>query len=97
MRLKKFIKYFDDMNDFLIYDWNIAPEDDSYRAEKCLLFKGAVFDKGARKKLKKLYKQGYKLERNDDGMAVILFPYKNEHGANLVNVQINVKKSNKHT
>ena len=86
MTLKKFIKYFDDMNEFLIYDWNKS---------KALLFKGYTFDDGAKKKLKKLYKMGYVLERNEDGMAVILLPYQNEHGANLCNVQINVCLPNK--
>lgn len=57
-----------------------------------VLFKGNVFDDGAGKKLKKLYKQGYELERNEDGMAVMLFPYKNKYDANLCKVQINVKK-----
>ena len=82
MTLKKFIKYFDDMNELSIYDWNKS---------KALLFKGYTFDDGAKKKLKKLYKMGYVLERNEDGMAVMLFPYQNEHGANLCNVQINVR------
>ena len=31
----------------------------------------------------------------EDGMAVILLPYQNEHGANLCNVQINVCLPNK--
>lgn len=65
MTLKKFIKYFDDMNELLIYDWN----------ENILLFNGHTFDKGAKKKFKKLYKKGYVLERNEDDMAVILLPY----------------------
>ena len=82
MTLKKFIKYFDDMNELSIYDWNKS---------KALLFKGYTFDDGAKKKLKKLYKMGYVLERNEDGMAVILLPYQNEHGANLCNIQINVR------
>lgn len=82
MTLKKFIKYFDDMNELSIYDWNKS---------KALLFKGYTFDDGAKKKLKRLYKMGYVLERNEDGMAVILLPYQNEHGANLCNVQINVR------
>ena len=86
MTLKKFIKYFDDMNELLIYDWNKS---------KALLFKGYTFDDGAKKKLKRLYKMGYILERNEDGMAVILLPYQNEHGANLCNVQINVCLPNK--
>ena len=86
MTLKKFIKYFDDMNELFIYDWNKS---------KALLFKGYTFDDGAKKKLKKLYKMGYVLERNEDGMAVILLPYQNEHGANLCNVQINVCLPNK--
>lgn len=96
MTLKKFIKYFDDMHDFYIYDWNLAPEDDPDAAKKCLLFEGAVFDKGAKKKLKKLYKQGYHLERNIDGNAVLLYPYINEYGAKLVKVQINVCKRRKY-
>lgn len=87
MTLKQFIKVFDDMNKLFIYDWNIGKD-----ADECLLFKGHTFDKGAKKKLKKLYKQHYVLERNEDGMAVMLFPYVNEHGANLCKVQINVKK-----
>lgn len=90
MTLKKFIKYFDDMNELFIYDWNISDKSD-----KALLFKGYTFDDGAEKKLKRLYKMGYVLERNEDGMAVILLPYRNEHGANLCNVQINVCLPNK--
>ena len=86
MTLKKFIKYFDDMNELSIYDWNKS---------KALLFKGYTFDDGAKKKLKRLYKMGYVLERNEDGMAVILLPYQNKHGANLCNVQINVCLPNK--
>ena len=86
MTLKKFIKYFDDMNELSIYDWNKS---------KALLFKGYTFDDGAKKKLKRLYKMGYILERNEDGMAVMLLPYQNKHGANLCNVQINVCLPNK--
>lgn len=82
LSLKKFIKYFDDMNELLIYDWNKSSEP---------LFRGYTFDKGAKKKLRKLYKK-YELERNDDGMAVIVMPYVNEHGAKLARVQINVKE-----
>ena len=87
MTLKKFIKYFDDMHELQIYDWNIGKD-----ADECLLFEGYTFDKGTKKKLKKLYKEHYVLERNDDGMAVILYPYVNKHGAKLCKVQINVKK-----
>lgn len=87
MTLKKFIKYFDDANELSICDWNISED-----YNKALLFKGYTFDKGAKKKLKKLYKQHYVLERNEDGMAVMLFPYVNKHGAKLCKVQINVKK-----
>lgn len=90
MTLKKFIKYFDDMNELFIYDWNMSDKSD-----KALLFKGYTFDDGAEKKLKRLYKMGYVLERNEDGMAVILLPYQNEYGANLCNVQINVCLPNK--
>ena len=86
MTLKKFIKYFDDMNELSIYDWN---------SSETLLFEGHTFDKGAKKKLKRLYKMGYVLERNEDGMAVILLPYRNKHGANLCDVQINVCIPNK--
>lgn len=96
MTLKKFLKYFDDMNELYIYDWNkvegIPWANNKTSEEICLLFRGHVFDKGAKKKLKELYKQNYVLERNEDGMAVMLFPYKNEYGANLCKVQINVKK-----
>ena len=90
MTLKKFIKYFDDMNELSIYDWNISDKSD-----KALLFKGHTFDDGAKKKLKRLYKMGYVLERNEDGIAVMLFTYQNEYGANLCNVQINVCLPNK--
>lgn len=86
LSLKKFIKYFDDMHDLNIMEFPNG-EDDGV-----MLFEGCVFDKGARKKLKKLYEQGYELERNDDGMAVMLFPYRNNHGANMCKVQINVRK-----
>ena len=67
----------------------------NFKSDKALLFKGYTFDDGAEKKLKRLYKMGYVLERNEDGMAVILLPYQNEHGANLCNVQINVCLPNK--
>lgn len=89
LSLKKFIKYFDDMNELNIMEF---PNPDE---KGIMLFKGYTFDKGAGKKLKKLYKQGYELERNEDGMAVMLFPYVNEHGAKLCKVQINVKKGDK--
>lgn len=86
MTLKKFIKYFDDMNELIIMEFPNEEE------KGTVLFQGYVFDKGAKKKLKKLYEQNYILDRNEDGMAVMLFPYVNEHNAKLCRVQINVKK-----
>lgn len=59
------------------------------------LFSGYVFDKGAKKKLKKLYNEHYVLDRNTDGDAVIMFVYTNEYGVNLPLAQINVKKEPK--
>lgn len=88
MTLKKFIKYFDDMNELMIMEF---PNDEE---KGIMLFNGYTFDKGAKKKLKKLYEQNYVLDRNEDGMAVMLFPYVNEHNAKLCKVQINVKKGN---
>ena len=53
MTLKKFIKYFDDMNELFIYDWNISDKSD-----KALLFKGYTFDDGAKKETKKTLQNG---------------------------------------
>lgn len=88
LSLKKFIKYFDDMHELMIYDFNVTQDEEHGK----LLFEGHTFDKGAKKKLKELYKQHYILDRNEDGMAVMLFPYVNKYGAKLCKVQINVKK-----
>lgn len=86
LSLKKFIKYFDNMNELSIMEFPNGDDNGN------VLFTGHAFDKGAKKKLRKLYKQGYKLDRNEDGVAVMLYPYRNEHGVSLCKVQINVKK-----
>ena len=86
LTLKKFIKYFDDMERLVIMEFQDCEENGK------ILFKGHTFDKGAKKKLKKLYKKGYKLDKNEDGVSVMLFPYTNKYGACLCDVQINVKK-----
>ncbi len=57
-----------------------------------VLFEGYVFDKGAKKKLKKLYKKNYVLDRNSEGEAVLMSVYTTEHGAHLPLAQINVKR-----
>lgn len=87
MTLKTFLKHFDKMQELHIryfYD----PESDNICEE---LFKGYTFDDGARKKLKKLFKQGWELERNSDGESVFLVPYINEHRVALIRVYINVR------
>jgi len=92
LTLKKFIKYFDSMTELVIMEF---PNPNNKNADGIELFSGYTFDKGAKKKLKALYKQNYVLDRNEDGEAVMIFPYKNEHGANMAKAQINVKKGEK--
>ena len=86
MTLKKFLKYFCTMCKLKIAEF---PEDDD---DGNILFEGYVFDKGAKKKLKKLYKENYVLDRNSEGDAVLMYVYTNEHGVHLPVAQINVRK-----
>jgi len=86
MTLKKFLKYYDTMAEL-----NIIEFDNKDKGTK--LFSGYVFDKGAKKKLKALYDQGYELDRNEDGDAVILLTHINEHGVACVRTQINVRRN----
>lgn len=89
LSLKKFIKYFDDMTKMHI---RFFPDKDD--DERCIvLFEGNTFDDGAEKTLKQLYREGWELERNEDGNAVMIIPYKNEYNANLADAYINVKRS----
>ncbi len=86
MTLKKFLKYFCSMCKVRIAEF---PEHDD---DGNILFEGYVFDKGAKKKLKKLYKENYVLDRNEDGDAVLMNVYTTEYGAHLPLAQINVRK-----
>lgn len=87
MTLKTFLKHFDKMQELHIRYFY-----DRHREDVCEhLFDGHTFDAGAHKKLKKLCKQGWELERNEDGESVFLVPYINDNRVALVRVYINVR------
>lgn len=88
MTLKKFLKYFDTMCEVTIIDFT----DDIDGDGGLILFEGHTFDKGAKKKLKELYKENYVLDRDEDGDAVISFPYVNKCGVVRPCVHIHIRR-----
>lgn len=87
MKLKKFLKYVDPLVELEILDYT----GDCGNAAG-VLFRGYVFDKDAKKTLEDLYKKGYELYKSNSkcASAIDVFPYKNEHNANLAVLSVAV-------